>query len=84
MCGATPRGCGEAKYSCPSVLMIGVDTCADVLLRRSRQSPNALDLMLADALSLPFRNNAVDAILNVSVLHHLSNAQRRRTALEVK
>uniref|UniRef100_A0A0K0D9Q6 Methyltransf_11 domain-containing protein n=1 Tax=Angiostrongylus cantonensis TaxID=6313 RepID=A0A0K0D9Q6_ANGCA len=79
-------GCGEAKYTCPSVLMIGVDTCADVLIRRNRHSSPGLDLMLADALTIPidFRDNTADAVLNVSVLHHLSTAKRRKTVVEVK
>ncbi|KAJ1345808.1 hypothetical protein KIN20_000426 [Parelaphostrongylus tenuis] len=75
-------GCGEAKYACPSVLMIGIDTCADALIRRNRQSASALDLMLADALALPLRDNIADAVLNVSVLHHFSTAKRRKTVME--
>ncbi|KAK6045722.1 hypothetical protein COOONC_16774 [Cooperia oncophora] len=48
-------GCGEAKYTCPSVLVLGVDTCADALIGRTQKSHDPLDLLLADALTLPFR-----------------------------
>nr|CDJ96395.1 Methyltransferase type 11 domain containing protein [Haemonchus contortus] len=76
-------GCGEAKYTRSSVFVLGVDTCADALIGRALKSPpNHLDLLLADALKLPFRDNTADAILNVSVLHHLSTASRRKAALE--
>ncbi|PIO71285.1 hypothetical protein TELCIR_06819 [Teladorsagia circumcincta] len=75
-------GCGEAKYTCSSVLVLGVDTCADALIGRTQRSHDCLDLLLADALTLPFRNNTADAVLNVSVLHHLSTATRRKAALE--
>ncbi|VDO71130.1 unnamed protein product [Haemonchus placei] len=76
-------GCGEAKYTRSSVFVLGVDTCADALIGRAlRSPPNHLDLLLADALKLPFRDNTADAILNVSVLHHLSTASRRKAALE--
>ncbi|KAL6727138.1 hypothetical protein Aduo_009042 [Ancylostoma duodenale] len=75
-------GCGEAKYVSSMVLVLGVDTCADALMGRCRNDPEGLDLLLADALALPFRDNTADAVLNVSVLHHMSTAQRRKAALE--
>ncbi|KAK6743924.1 hypothetical protein RB195_010925 [Necator americanus] len=75
-------GCGEAKYVSSAALVLGVDTCADALIGRSRNGSEGLDLLLADAAALPFRDNAADAVLNVSVLHHMSTPQRRRAALE--
>ncbi|KAK5975436.1 Methyltransferase domain protein [Trichostrongylus colubriformis] len=48
-------GCGEAKYTCPTVLVLGVDTCADALIGRTHKTRDCLDLLLADALTLPFR-----------------------------
>ncbi|VDL84282.1 unnamed protein product [Nippostrongylus brasiliensis] len=64
------------------VLVLGVDTCAEALVGRSLGAPNELDLLLADAVSLPFRNDTADAVLNVSVLHHLSTLPRRKAVLE--
>ncbi|KAK6024579.1 methyltransferase domain protein [Ostertagia ostertagi] len=75
-------GCGEAKYTCSTALVLGVDTCADALIGRTLKTNDRLDLLLADALTLPFRDNTADAVLNVSVLHHLSTATRRKAALE--
>ncbi|VDM67767.1 unnamed protein product [Strongylus vulgaris] len=75
-------GCGEAKYTSSTSLVLGIDTCADALVGRRRRKAEHLDLLLGDALSLPFRDNTADAILNVSVLHHISTVERRRVALE--
>uniref|UniRef100_A0A1I7WXG6 Methyltransf_11 domain-containing protein n=1 Tax=Heterorhabditis bacteriophora TaxID=37862 RepID=A0A1I7WXG6_HETBA len=72
-------GCGEAKYAHPSTLVLGVDTCADVLI--SACGKVNMDLLLADAVGLPFTDSSADAVLSISVIHHLSTTQRRRKAL---
>ncbi|PAV79645.1 hypothetical protein WR25_08715 [Diploscapter pachys] len=72
-------GCGEAKYSHPTGHVIGIDSCPDILMSPKQPS---VDRIIAHAISLPFRNNCADALLNVSVLHHLSTVKRRRKVLE--
>ncbi|VDO94932.1 unnamed protein product [Heligmosomoides polygyrus] len=42
------------------MLVLGVDTCADALIGRNHQAAQGLDLLLADALSLPFRQAAAN------------------------
>jgi len=35
------------------------------------------DVLLADALRLPFRTSSCDAVLCIAVLHHISSEARR-------
>ena len=37
--------------------------------------------MLCDNLSLPFRDESLDAVLSVAVIHHIATAERRVRAL---
>ena len=37
--------------------------------------------MLCDNLSLPFRDESLDAVLSVAVIHHVATAERRVRAL---
>ncbi|CAO4369938.1 unnamed protein product [Caenorhabditis nigoni] len=72
-------GCGEAKYTSQKSHVIGFDTCSEVLSSSKKEN---IDLCLADAVSIPIRDNSVDAILNVSVIHHLATTARRRQVLQ--
>uniref|UniRef100_A0A8R1HYB8 Methyltransf_11 domain-containing protein n=1 Tax=Caenorhabditis japonica TaxID=281687 RepID=A0A8R1HYB8_CAEJA len=72
-------GCGEAKYTSTKCHVIGFDTCPEILFSNKKID---IDLCLANALSIPIRDASVDAILNVSVIHHLSTPARRRQALQ--
>ena len=38
-------------------------------------------VMLCDNLSLPFRDESLDAVLSVAVIHHIATAERRVRAL---
>ena len=38
--------------------------------------------MLCDNLSLPFRDDSIDAVLSVAVIHHIAPAERRARALQ--
>ena len=38
-------------------------------------------VMLCDNLSLPFRDESLDAVLSVAVIHHVATAERRVRAL---
>lgn len=72
-------GCGEAKYTSVKCHVIGFDTCAEVLSSSKKEN---IDLCLADAVNIPIRDGSVDAILNVSVIHHLATTARRRQVLQ--
>ncbi|CAI5445438.1 unnamed protein product [Caenorhabditis angaria] len=72
-------GCGEAKYTSTKSHVIGFDTCPEVLAASQKDH---IDLALADAISIPVKDESVDAVLNVSVIHHLSTTQRRKMVLQ--
>ncbi|TYI76008.1 hypothetical protein E1A91_D06G047200v1 [Gossypium mustelinum] len=74
-------GCGNGKYlglnsSCyfigcdisPSLIKI----CAD----------RGHEVLVADAVNLPYRTNFGDAAISIAVLHHLSTENRRKKAIE--
>ncbi|XVF36790.1 hypothetical protein REPUB_Repub19eG0088500 [Reevesia pubescens] len=74
-------GCGNGKYlglnsSCyfigcdisPSLIKI----CAD----------KGHEVLVADAVNLPYRTNFGDAAISIAVLHHLSTEYRRKKAIE--
>ncbi len=42
----------------------------------------AFQVMLCDNLSLPFRDESLDAVLSVAVIHHVATAERRIRALK--
>uniref|UniRef100_A0A1I7TEL2 Methyltransf_11 domain-containing protein n=1 Tax=Caenorhabditis tropicalis TaxID=1561998 RepID=A0A1I7TEL2_9PELO len=72
-------GCGEAKYTSQKCHVIGFDTCAEVLSSSRKEN---IELCLADAICIPIRDESVDAVLNVSVIHHLATTSRRRQVLQ--
>ncbi|KAF1761745.1 hypothetical protein GCK72_010001 [Caenorhabditis remanei] len=72
-------GCGEAKYTSQKCHVIGFDTCSEVLSSSKKEN---IELCLADAVNIPIRDGSVDAILNVSVIHHLATTSRRRQVLQ--
>uniref|UniRef100_A0A915DZC8 Methyltransferase type 11 domain-containing protein n=1 Tax=Ditylenchus dipsaci TaxID=166011 RepID=A0A915DZC8_9BILA len=74
-------GCGPLKYNAPGTFIIGFDTCSEALLG-SQCHGQSRDVVLADALHLPFRENCADAIVCVSMLHHLSSESRRLKVLK--
>ncbi|MFH4978330.1 hypothetical protein AB6A40_005039 [Gnathostoma spinigerum] len=72
-------GCGQAKYSKKDGFVLGSDTCPEIL--RSIARSTTLDVQLADAVHLPYRDGSIDAALAISVIHHLSTPTRRREAV---
>lgn len=86
--GSLPRGslvldagCGNGKYLGlnPDCFFIGCDIspplvniCAD----------RGHEVMVADAVNLPYRTGFGDAAISIAVLHHLSTESRRRRAIE--
>ncbi|KAK4156670.1 oxidoreductase [Chaetomidium leptoderma] len=83
-------GCGNGKYLGvnPEVLMVGSDRSPSlVTLARGRckqlqaQQVLATDVLVADGLSLPFRERAADFAICVAVIHHMSTRARRQEAI---
>ncbi|KAF0310800.1 putative tRNA methyltransferase 9B [Amphibalanus amphitrite] len=74
-------GCGDGKYLTlnADAFFIGGDHCerlAAAAAQRTRQQ-----VVVCDALSLPFRDESVDAAVSVAVIHHLATTERRVRAL---
>lgn len=74
-------GCGNGKYLGfnPDCFYIGCDispSLIDICTRRGHE------VMVADAVNLPYRTNFGDAAISIAVLHHLSTESRRRKAIE--
>ncbi|CAD5215448.1 unnamed protein product [Bursaphelenchus okinawaensis] len=72
-------GCGPNKYKTSKHFLIGVDNCAEALVRSNKDKTR--DVVIADATALPFRRDIADAALCISVLHHLSKVKRRKACL---
>lgn len=71
-------GCGNGRFFIrPNT--IGLDY-SEPLLKEASTRPNA-GLIRGDVHALPFRDGTFDAVLSIAVLHHVSTAERRLTAL---
>lgn len=79
-------GCGNGKYlsvggACPNDLfLIGGDRCAPLASIAARASPARSDVIVADAMSQPFRTGTFDAVVNIAVVHHFATRPRRIAA----
>ena len=71
-------GSGSGANSSPSGCIIGCDASVE-LVRICRAK--GFEAQVADALSVPYRSGAFDAVLSIAVLHHLSTRSRRIRAL---
>lgn len=74
-------GCGNGKYLGlnPDCFFIGCDISSalvNICVDRGHE------VMVADAVNLPYRNDYGDAAISIAVLHHLSTESRRRKAIE--
>lgn len=74
-------GCGNGKYLGlnPNCFFIGCDI-SDPLIRIC--SEKGQEVLVADAVNLPYRDGFGDAAISIAVLHHLSTEERRRSAVE--
>ncbi|XP_010538961.1 PREDICTED: alkylated DNA repair protein alkB homolog 8 [Tarenaya hassleriana] len=74
-------GCGNGKYLGlnPKCFFIGCDI-SDPLIRIC--SDKGHEVLVADAVNLPYRNGFGDAAISIAVLHHLSTESRRKKAVE--
>lgn len=73
-------GCGNGKYQGVNraVHLLGSDRSA-ALVRLARAG--AGHVVVADGLALPYRAGAVDFVISIAVVHHLSTRARRRDAI---
>ena len=73
-------GCGSGKYLNinPSVFNIGSDRCR-ALAQLAREKDQ--EVLHCDNLALPFRDESLDAVLSVAVIHHIATVERRVRAL---
>lgn len=74
-------GCGNGKYLGlnPDCFFIGCDISAALInICADREH----EVLVADAVNLPYRTGYGDAAISIAVLHHLSTENRRRKAVE--
>lgn len=74
-------GCGNGKYLGfnPNCLFIGCDISPPLIAICAQQGH---EVLVADALHLPYRTGFCDAGISIAVLHHLSNEDRRIRAIQ--
>ncbi|XP_057766087.1 tRNA (carboxymethyluridine(34)-5-O)-methyltransferase [Salvia miltiorrhiza] len=74
-------GCGNGKYLGlnPNCYFVGCDISAPLI---NICSDRGHEVLVADALNLPFRTGYGDAAISIAVLHHLSSESRRKKAVE--
>eukprot|EP00033_Pygsuia_biforma_P003343 GCRY01003663.1.p1 GENE.GCRY01003663.1~~GCRY01003663.1.p1 ORF type:complete len:261 (-),score=43.05 GCRY01003663.1:2-784(-) len=74
-------GCGNGKYLGVNrdLNMFGSDCCPGLVnICRANQH----EALVADNLSLPYRDQAFDHVISIAVIHHFSTAKRRAAALK--
>ncbi|EPS60212.1 hypothetical protein M569_14591 [Genlisea aurea] len=74
-------GCGNGKYLGlnPNCYYIGCDISSPLV---NICADKGNEVLVADAVNLPYRSSYGDAAISIAVLHHLSTEQRRRRAVE--
>ncbi|GAB2230978.1 hypothetical protein Droror1_Dr00027259 [Drosera rotundifolia] len=74
-------GCGNGKYLGlnPQCLFIGCDITAPLV---GICADRGHEVIVADAVNLPYRTGFGDTAICIAVLHHLSTENRRRKAIE--
>lgn len=74
-------GCGNGKYLGlnPDCFFIGCDISAPLI---KICADRGHEVLVADAVNLPYRTGFGDAAISIAVLHHLSTDSRRRKAIE--
>lgn len=74
-------GCGNGKYLGlnPDCLFIGCDISAPLI---KICADRGHEVLVADAVNLPYKTGFGDAAISIAVLHHLSTETRRKKAIE--
>lgn len=82
-------GCGDGKYLNlkSDIFTLGLEKCPDWFNKNNQNTipANALnmsDLMVADVIYLPVRDEFFDGVLCCGVLHHISTTDRRVSAIK--
>ncbi|CAN6996152.1 unnamed protein product [Brassica rapa subsp. trilocularis] len=73
-------GCGNGKYLGlnPNCFFIGCDISSPLIRICSEKGQ---EVVVADAVHLPYREGFGDAAISIAVLHHLSTEERRTSAV---
>lgn len=76
-------GCGNGKYLAvnPQVFLIGSDRSHALLECAHGINPQRYNLVCADGLHLPHRDNTFDFGISIAVVHHWSTRERRVAAI---
>lgn len=78
-------GCGNGLFTVPLTeifnFVVGVDV-SKAMIKRCREKRANLDFVMASATDLPIKDNAVDAVLSLSLLQHLRTRQNAEKALK--
>lgn len=74
-------GCGNGKYLGlnPNCYFVGCDISAPLI---NICSDKGHEVLVVDAVNLPYRSGYGDAAISIAVLHHLSTESRRKRAVE--
>jgi alkylated DNA repair protein alkB homolog 8 len=74
-------GCGNGKYLGfnPDCLFIGCDISPPLI---EICAGKGHEVLVADAVNLPYRDNFSDAAISIAVLHHLSTVDRQGKTME--
>lgn len=74
-------GCGNGKYLglVPKCFFIGCDISAPLI---TICADRGHEVLVADAVNLPYKTGFGDAAISIAVLHHLSTENRRKKAIE--
>lgn len=74
-------GCGNGKYLGlnPDCFFIGCDISAPLI---NICADRGNEVLVADAVNLPYRTGYGDAAISIAVLHHLSTEHRRKKAID--
>lgn len=73
-------GCGNGKYLGinPQVFSLGCDRSVNLV---SICAERGFHAVVCDALSVPLRSSAFDAVISIAVIHHFSTQERRLAAV---
>ncbi|KAM9431905.1 tRNA (carboxymethyluridine(34)-5-O)-methyltransferase alkbh8 isoform 2-T2 [Clarias gariepinus] len=74
-------GCGNGKYLGinPQVFSLGCDRSVNLV---SICAERGFHSVVCDALSVPLRSSAFDAVISIAVIHHFSTQERRLAAVK--
>ncbi|XP_018311494.1 alkylated DNA repair protein alkB homolog 8 [Mycetomoellerius zeteki] len=73
-------GCGNGKYLCgdQNVYKMGCDYSSGLMGICRKQN---FEVLQCNCLYLPYKDDSVDAIISIAVIHHLSTEERRLRAI---